>query len=111
MAAEIETVGWRRRLSFVLYGVLLGGVVLALSTCVPGPNTTAETSGNAAGFWLGLWHGIIFPVTFFISLFTNDVSVYEVANNGNWYDFGFFLGIVVIGGGGGVGARRARRRR
>jgi hypothetical protein len=111
MAVESETTGRQPRLRRVVYGVLLVGVVLALSSCVPGPNTAAQTSGDTAGFWLGLWHGIIFPVTFFISLFTNDVSVYEVSNNGNWYDFGFFLGIVVIGGGGGVGARRARKHR
>jgi hypothetical protein len=107
---ETETAGWRRRLRLVLSCVLVVGAALLLSSCVPGPNHAAETAANASGFWAGLWHGIIFPVTFFISLFTNDVSVYEVVNNGNWYDFGFFLGIVVIGGGGGVGARRARRR-
>jgi len=85
------------------------GAVLVLSSCAAGPNP-AQGHGDA-GFWSGLWQGIIFPITFFISLFTDRVSVYEVANNGNWYDFGFFVGIVVIGGGGGVGARRARKRR
>jgi hypothetical protein len=90
----------------------LAGLVLALvllSSCAAGPNPAAGR--GEAGFWSGLWQGIIFPITFFISLFTDKVSVYEVVNNGNWYDFGFFVGIVVIGGGGGVGARRARKRR
>ena len=50
-----------------------------------------------------------------LSLFMPDVAVYAVPNNGGWYDFGYFLGIVVFG----VGARktggltrgaRARRR-
>jgi hypothetical protein len=85
------------------------GAVLLVSSCAAGPNP-AQGHGDA-GFWSGLWQGIIFPIAFFISLFTDRVSVYEVANNGNWYDFGFFVGIVVIGGGGGVGARRARKRR
>src|SRR2546423_1991665 len=92
--------------------VALAGLVSALvllSSCAAGPNP-AQGHGDA-GFFLGLWQGIIFPITFFTSLFTDKVSVYEVANNGNWYDFGFFVGIVVIGGGGGVGARRAKRRR
>jgi hypothetical protein len=31
-----------------------------------------------AGFWLGLWHGIICPVTFLISLFNDNVNIYEV---------------------------------
>jgi hypothetical protein len=56
-------------------------------------------------------HGITFPVTFVISLFTDNVSVYEAANNRNWYDFGFFLGVAISLGGSGGGATRARRRR
>jgi hypothetical protein len=111
MAAAIDKLARQRKLRLALYALMVVGAVLVLSSCVPGPNTAAETSGDTAGCWLGLWHGIIFPIAFFISLFSHKVGVYEVANNGNWYDFGFFLGIVVIGGGGGVGARRARRRR
>lgn len=57
-----------------------------------------------AGFWLGLWHGIIAPVTFLISLFTDNVNIYEVHNNGNWYDFGFVLGAGILFGGGGAPA-------
>ena len=51
---------------------------------------------DAAGFWLGLWQGLISPITFLISLFNNDVNVYEVNNNGNWYDFGFMLGVAIV---------------
>jgi hypothetical protein len=57
---------------------------------------------------MGLWHGIILPVTFVISLFTDDVSVYEVVNSGNWYDFGFILGVMMSLGGGGAGAAKGR---
>ena len=28
-----------------------------------------------------------------ISLFNDNVSIYDVHNNGNWYDFGFMLDI------------------
>ena len=58
----------------------------------------------APGFWLGLWHGFIFPVAWLVSLFAGKVAVYAVPNNGGWYDFGYFLGIVVFG----VGARKSR---
>ena len=57
----------------------------------------------AHGFWLGLWHGFIFPVAFIGSLFVDNVALYAVPNNGGWYDFGYFLGIVVFG----VGARKS----
>ena len=52
--------------------------------------------------------GIIIPVTFVISLFNDNVSIYEVDNNGNWYD-GFMLGIAGPFSGIGGGASRARR--
>jgi len=56
---------------------------------------------------MGLWHGVIAPVTFFVSLFTDHVNVYEVHNSGNWYDFGFVLGAgILLGGGAGAGRRR-----
>jgi len=48
---------------------------------------------------MGLWQGLISPLTFIVSLFTDDVSIYEVHNNGGWYDFGFILGIGAFGSG------------
>jgi len=87
--------------------LFLGLLVLAvvvLAGCTAGPNTMVNTpteEGTVAGFWLGLWHGIIAPVTFVISLFSDTVHVYEVHNSGNWYNFGFLLGIVSVWGGAG----------
>ena len=70
--------------------------------------TVHEPPEAPAGFLLGLWHGIILPVTFIISLFTDSVSIYEVRNNGGWYDFGFILGVMIIFGSGGAGSRGRR---
>jgi len=67
--------------------------------------SAAAVAPAAPGFLLGLWHGFIFPVAWLISLFVGEVSVYAVPNNGGWYDFGYFLGIVVFG----VGARKSTR--
>ncbi len=47
---------------------------------------------DAPGFWKGLWHGFIAPVTFFVSLFSDDVRIYAFPNAGRWYDLGFMLG-------------------
>jgi hypothetical protein len=91
--------------------VAVVGATLFLSSCAAGPNPEAGTGQDPAGFWLGLWHGIIVLVTFVISLFSDNVSVYEVVNNGNWYDFGFVLGLLIaLGGSGGGAGARARRR-
>ncbi|WP_265523031.1 hypothetical protein [Oerskovia flava] len=99
----------RRARGLVAAGLVL--VVLALGACAAGPNPelgTASPDGDVAGFWLGLWQGIILPFTFVVSLFTDDVTIYEVHNNGNWYDVGFVLGLGVFVGGP-FGARRGRR--
>jgi hypothetical protein len=66
---------------------------------------SSGVSPQAPGFLLGLWHGFIFPVAWFLSLIMPDVALYAVPNNGGWYDFGYFLGVVVFG----VGANRGRK--
>jgi hypothetical protein len=94
----------RQHLALVL--VLLA---FALAACAPGVNAevgSAAPDGDVAGFLLGLWHGFISPITFIISLFTDNVNLYEVHNNGNWYDFGFVLGAGILFGGGFAGSRR-----
>ncbi len=83
--------------------------VLILAGCAAGANPTVGVpgaDGESAGFWSGLWHGIITPVTFVISLFSDNVNIYEVHNNGNWYNLGFMIGVCIIFGGGGSGAKR-----
>ena len=84
------------------YAAILSAA-LALSACAATQQSDAVSSG-APGFLLGLWHGFIFPVAWIVSLFTDKVAIYAVPNNGGWYDFGYFLGIVVFG----VGARKSR---
>ena len=78
---------------------------LALTGCAA--TQAADAVAPAApGFWLGLWHGFIFPVAWIVSLFTDRIAIYAVPNNGGWYDFGYFLGIVVFG----VGAKKGGER-
>ena len=90
--------------------LLLVLLVLVLAGCAAGANPgvgTAAESGHIAGFWLGLWQGIIAPIAFVISLFNDGVNVYEVHNNGNWYNLGCVLGAVFLIGGS-HGARSAK---
>ena len=78
-------------------------LLFALTACAA--TQAADAVAPAApGFWLGLWHGFIFPVAWIVSLFAPGVAIYAVPNNGGWYDFGYFLGIVVFG----VGARKTQ---
>ena len=81
----------------------VAGSALALAGCAATQASDA-VAPTAPGFLLGLWHGFIFPVAWVVSLFVPSVAVYAVPNNGGWYDFGYFLGIVVFG----VGARKTQ---
>ncbi len=88
----------RRRKVGVVCGVALCAlVILGAGGCAAGPGLTGSAVGpTPAGFWLGFWHGLIAPVTFLVSLFNDSVSIYEIHNNGNWYDAGFMIGISSI---------------
>jgi len=68
-------------------------IALILTGCA-GPNPLVGSLGRhgVAGFWSGLWHGMICPIAFVISLFNRKFSMYEVHNNGAWYNAGFLFG-------------------
>lgn len=84
--------------------LLVAATAALLSACAAQQSADAVAPA-APGFWLGVWHGFIFPVAFIVALFVDNVAVYAVPNNGGWYDFGYFVGVVFLG----VGARKARR--
>ena len=96
--------------TFVLLAAVIA--VTLLAGCAPGPNqlvNTPDARGKVPGFWQGWWNGFIAPVTFVISLFSPKISVYEVHNNGGWYNLGFVLGAMSMVGGGAGGAAARRR--
>jgi succinate-acetate transporter protein len=74
-----------------------------LSSCAAG-NETFDL--EPAGFFMGLWHGVISLVTFVISLFNENVNIYEINNTGWPYNLGFILGIAIFYGGSSKGSCR-----
>ena len=83
----------KKRILVLMLAIL---VIMMLAGCAAGVNTAVDVpndEGETDGFWSGVWHGLISPITFIISLFNDNVNIYEVHNTGNWYDFGFILGI------------------
>ena len=85
--------------------------VFLMTGCAPGPNElagSASDAGELAGFWMGLWHGFISLFTFIASLLNDNVTIYEVHNNGGLYDLGFLLGVMAFYGGSGGGASRKK---
>jgi hypothetical protein len=90
-----------RRIIFLLLSVLAG--------CAPGSNPSTGTvreHDGIAGFWLGVWQGFIAPFVFVASLFKSGLNIYEVHNNGAWYNFGYLFGVACFFGGGGNRTRR-----
>lgn len=87
---------------------------LALTGCMAGPNTAAGDASLTVveidWLLLGLWHGVIFPVTFVLSFFTDNVHFYLTGNDGGWYDLGYGIGLIIILSGGIFGSRRRTRR-
>jgi hypothetical protein len=105
IAAGEETSRMRRGLS-------VAPVVSPLVLLAGCARQTAEVVSHAPdtpGFLLGFWHGSIFPWDWIGSLFDPRIAVYAVPNNGGWYDFGYFLGITLLGGGSWFGHNRSRR--
>lgn len=76
-----------------------------LSSCTAG---NEKFNIDPAGFWMGLWHGFITLVTFIISLFNDNVTIYEVNNTGWPYNLGFIIGVMIFWGGGSKGTCKRR---
>ena len=98
---------------YLALGLILVVALMFLS-CAPGNDRWDQeiNPGHMAGFWTGIWHGLIIIITFIVSLFTNEVGLYEINNTGWPYNLGFLIGLLIsIGGGIRIGTRRRRIRK
>ncbi|MEP6629688.1 MAG: hypothetical protein ABJA89_04420 [Lapillicoccus sp.] len=88
-------------------GTTLGSlaVVVVLGPARPAPTRRQVRGPDDAGFSLGVWQGFIAPIAFLVSLFNHSVGIYEVHNNGGWYNSGFIAGRLIFCGGGDGGTR------
>ena len=73
--------------------ILALSVLVLLSSCAHSTNIDNCIGSNTYGFWGGIWHGVVAPFSFIGSLFSDNIAVYAVENNGGWYDLGFLLGV------------------
>jgi len=73
---------------------LFAAVAVLLSSCADVSHVQAclPPTEHTYGFWGGLWHGLIAGFAFIGSLFSDDIAVWAVNNNGGWYTFGFVIG-------------------
>ena len=100
---------------FVLIGVVLVAVAIYIIVYHVGmPTRDVNLSGTPANFWLGLWQGLIILLSFVASWFDNNIVLYQVHNNGFWYNFGYIIALCVsIGGlaGGNRATGRAKKKK
>lgn len=89
---------------YLLFLLLLASFII-LNSCAPGND---KFEAGPAGFWMGIWHGFISLFTFIISIFNDNITIYEVNNTGKWYNLGFIIGIMMFYGGGGKTSCRRR---
>jgi hypothetical protein len=70
---------------------------------------TREVSGAPANFWWGLWQGLIIILSFIASWFDNKIVLYQVNNNGFWYNLGYIIALCFSVGGIARGARPRKK--
>jgi|GEM_PF-155207 len=99
----------RFTLFFILIGIALVAIALYIIVFHVGMPTRNQ-SGAPANFWWGLWQGLIVFLSFIASWFDNNIVLYQVNNNGFWYNLGYIIGLVVLGAGGGGSARASKTR-
>lgn len=74
-------------------GILL--IFILISGCADVTPIKECIVDSPYGFWGGLWHGLVSPISFIGSLFSDNIAMYAVNNNGGWYNFGFLFGICI----------------
>jgi hypothetical protein len=72
-------------------------VCLLFTSCADVSNVSECLESKPYGFWGGLWHGMVAPISFIGRLFSDEIAVYAINNNGRWYDLGFVLGAGILG--------------
>lgn len=73
--------------------IILFILFILLTGCADGVSFDTALSMGPVGFWHGFWHGFIIIFSWIGSLFSDDIAIYAIYNNGGWYDLGFILGI------------------
>lgn len=94
----------------ILTLVLIATVLLATGCASPEAIEPCVNPAEADGILMGIVHGFIAPITFIISFFVDDVTMYAVNNSGWLYDLGFLLGIGGFSGGVFKGRRKRKRK-
>lgn len=73
--------------------ILIFMLLIMITGCADQVSFEEAKNIDSVGFWYGLWHGMIASISWLFSLFSDNIAVYAIYNNGGWYDFGFLIGV------------------
>ena len=97
---------------FIPLFVLIGLAIVAFAIYIIVNHVgmpTRDLSGAPANFWWGLWQGLIVFLSFIASWFDNNIVLYQVNNNGFWYNLGYLIALSVSVGGIARGSRPRKK--
>jgi hypothetical protein len=94
------------------HGILIYLFIIILLFILIGTSSVNQyVKEDGAGFFKGFWHGFTLSVTWILRIFfPSKFGIYEIVNNGIWYDFGFLLGVSVTFGGCKYSTKKIKRR-
>ena len=67
-------------------------ISIFLAGCAFQPEPSAY---DPPGFFSGIWHGLVSPLALIGGIFS-DIRIYAFPNSGWFYDFGFFIGLILL---------------
>lgn len=77
--------------------ILIFVLIIFLTSCAKHINVNeCLPMETPSGFWSGTFHGFIMIPSFICSIIWDDVAIYDINNNGIWYNFGFIGGFFMI---------------
>ena len=88
----------KERIKIVSVLILLLLLILGMTGCadVSHIQQCLPANEHTYSFWGGVWHGTIIQFSFIGSLFSDDIAIYAVNNDGWPYNFGFIGGLWFI---------------
>jgi len=79
----------------IYFAIVALMIALIISFPNTAPNIGMYTDESPAGVFSGVWHGSLVPGTLILSIINSQISIYETSNSGWWYDFGFYLAMII----------------
>lgn len=83
-----------KRVMLIAFAIITTVVLMSSCADVSHVKQCLPEVERTYGFWGGAWHGTVAPLAFIGELFSDDIAIYAINNNGRWYDFGYVLGLV-----------------